>query len=49
MHVGSQRPVKVGMLKECHNGPVAGCHGVKPTVAELVKIYYWPNLPDKVE
>ena len=30
------------LLKECHDGPVAGHRGVKPTLAELVKNYYWP-------
>ena len=32
-------------MKECHDGYC----GVKPTLAELVKNYYWPNLRDDVE
>ena len=39
----------MALLKECHNGPVAGHRGVKPTLAELVKNYYWLNLRDEVE
>ena len=30
-------------------GPVAGHCGVEPTLEELVKNYYWPNLRDDVE
>ena len=41
--------LRLALLKECHDGPVAGPCGVKPTLAELVKIYYWPNLRDDVE
>ena len=41
--------LRLALLKECHNGPVAGHHGVKPTLAELMKNYYWPNLRDNVE
>ena len=49
MHVGFQRQVKIGTLKECHDGPVAGHLNPKPTLAQLVKNYYWPNLRDDVE
>ena len=41
--------LKLALLKECHDGPMAGHRGVKPILAELVKIYYWPNLRDDVE
>ena len=41
--------LRLALLKECHDGPVAGHCGVKPTLAELVKNYYWPNLRDDVE
>ena len=41
--------LRLTLLKECHDGPVAGHRDVKPTLAELVKNYYWPNLPDDVE
>ena len=41
--------LRLALLKECHDGPVAGHRGVKPTLAELVKNYYWPNLRDDVE
>ena len=45
----SKGKVRLALLKECHDGPVAGHRGVKPTLAELVKNYYWPNLWDDVE
>ena len=41
--------LRLALLKECHDGPVAGHRSVKPTLAELVKYYYWPNLRDDVE
>ena len=41
--------LRLALLKECHDGPVEGHRGVKPTLAELVKNYYWPNLRDDVE
>ena len=41
--------LRLALLKECHDGPVARHRGVKPTLAELVKNYYWPNLRDDVE
>ena len=45
----SKGKLRLALLKECHYGPVAGHRGVKPTLAELVKNYYWPNLRDDVE
>ena len=36
--------LRLALLKECYDGPVAGHRGVKPTLAELMKNYYWPNL-----
>ena len=41
--------LRLALLKECHDGSMAGHRGVKPPLAELVKIYYWPNLRDDVE
>ena len=41
--------LRLALLKECHDGPVAGHRGMKPTLVELVKNYYWPNLRDDVE
>ena len=41
--------LRLALLKECHDGPVAWHRGVKPTLVELVKNYYWPNLRDNVE
>ena len=41
--------LRLALLKECHDGPVAGHGGVKPTLSELVKNYYWPNLRNDVE
>ena len=41
--------LRLAFLKKCHDGPVAGHCGVNPTLTELVKNYYWPNLRDDVE
>ena len=41
--------LRLALLKECHDGSGTGHRGVKPTLAELVKNYYWPNLRDDVE
>jgi hypothetical protein len=37
------------LLKECHDGPLAGHGGAKRTITFLKKSYYWPNLKDDVE
>ncbi len=37
------------ILKECHDGPLAGHGGVKHTTTLLKKSYYWPNLKDSAE
>jgi hypothetical protein len=37
------------LLKECHDGPLAGHGGAKCTTTFLKKSYYWPNLKDCVE
>ncbi len=37
------------LLKECHNGLLAGQGGVKRTITILKKSYYWPNLKDDGE
>jgi len=37
------------LLKECHDGPLAGHGGVKCTTMFLKKSYYWPNLKDDAE
>ncbi len=37
------------ILKECHDGPLAGHGGAKCTTTFLKKSYYWPNLKDSVE
>ncbi len=34
------------LLKECHDGPLAGHGGVKRTTTFLKTSYYWPNLKD---
>ena len=47
--LGLKGKLRLALLKECHDGPVAGHCSVKPTLAELVKNYYWPNLRDDVE
>ena len=41
--------LRLALLKECHDGPMVGHRGVKPTLAQLMKKYYWPNLRDKLE
>jgi hypothetical protein len=37
------------LLKECHDGPLAGHGGAKHTTTFLKKSYYWPNLKDDAE
>jgi hypothetical protein len=37
------------LLKECHDGPLAGHDGAKHTTTFLKKSYYWPNLKDDVK
>jgi hypothetical protein len=37
------------LLKECHDGPLAGHGGAKRTTTFLKKSYYWPNLKLDVE
>jgi len=34
------------LLKECHDGPLAGHGGAKRTTTFLKKSYCWPNLKD---
>ncbi len=37
------------ILRECHDGPLAGHGGAKCTITFLKKSYYWPNLKDSAE
>jgi hypothetical protein len=37
------------ILKECHDGPLAGHGGAKHTTTLLKKSYYWPNLKDNAK
>jgi hypothetical protein len=37
------------LLKECHDGPLAGHGGAKRTTTFLKKSYYWPNLKEDAE
>jgi hypothetical protein len=37
------------LLKECHDGPLAGHGGVTRTTTLFKKSYYWPNLKDDIE
>jgi hypothetical protein len=37
------------LLKESHDGPLAGHGGAKRTTTFLKKSYYWPNLKDSAE
>ena len=36
--------LRLALLKECHDGPVPGHRGVKPTLAKLVNNYYLAKL-----
>jgi hypothetical protein len=44
-----EKKMRDTILKECHDGPLAGHGGAKPTTTFLKKSYYWPNLKDNVE
>ncbi len=37
------------ILKECHDGPLAGHGGAKRTTTFLKKSYYWPNFKDSAK
>ncbi len=37
------------LLKECHDGPLAGHGGAKRTTTFLKKSHYWPHLKDDVK
>jgi len=37
------------LLKECHDGPLAGHGGARRTTTFLKKSYYWPNLKEDAE
>ncbi len=37
------------LLKECHDGPLAGHGGAKHTTTFLKKSYYWPNLKENAK
>ncbi len=37
------------LLKECHDGSLAGYGGAKCTITFFKKTYYWPNLKDDAE
>ena len=45
----SKGKLRLALLKECYNVPVEGHRSMKPTLAELVKNYYLPDLRDDVE
>jgi len=40
----SEGKIRDTLLKECHDGPLAGHGGAKRTTKFLKKSYYWPNL-----
>jgi hypothetical protein len=44
-----ERKIRDTLLKECHDGPLAGHGGAKRTTTFLKKSYYWPNLKLDVE
>jgi len=39
-----KRRIKDVLLKECHDGPLAGHGGAKYTITFFKKSYYWPHL-----
>ncbi len=41
--------MKDAILKECHDGSLAGHSGAKCTITFFKRSYYWPNLKDSVE
>jgi hypothetical protein len=41
-----EEKMKHTILKECHDGPLAGHGDAKRTITLLKKDYYWPNLKD---
>jgi len=45
----SERRVRELLLKECHDGLLAGHGGAKRTTTFLKKSYYWPNLKGDAE
>jgi hypothetical protein len=45
----SEGKIRDTLLKECHDGPLAGHGGAKRTTTFLKKSYYWPNLKDDAE
>jgi hypothetical protein len=45
----SEGKLRDTLLKECHDGPLAGHGGAKRTTTFLKKYYYWPNLKDCAE
>jgi hypothetical protein len=45
----SEGKIRDTILKECHDGPLAGHGGAKRTTTFLKKSYYWPNLKDSAE
>ena len=42
-------PLKLQVLKSCHDAPLAGHYGVKKTLELVVRNYWWPNLRDFVK
>ncbi len=44
-----ERKMRDTILKECHDGPLAGHGGAKRTTTFLKKSYYWPNLKDSAK
>jgi hypothetical protein len=45
----SEGKMRDTLLKECHDGPLAGHGGAKRTTTFLKKSYYWPNLKECAE
>jgi hypothetical protein len=48
LYVSKGRPKEV-LLKECHDGPLAGHGGAKRTTTFVKKTYYWSNLKDNAK
>lgn len=41
--------IRYSLLRECHDGPLAGHGGAKRTATLLKKEYFWPKLREEVE
>lgn len=38
------RPLRLEVLRQCHDHPLAGHMGVRPTLSRIREMYWWPSL-----